>query len=312
MGFLLMEGHTHHSIEQTKMFDISRVVLGHISSGSQLLASMIGMPAHILSSDVIMYHTTNAPQTTEQLTATLAIYFLAVFAVTSAVDLLVCRPLTYLLAGKGNTRKYSWFLLHALFNTIITLVCLEDGYHALVSPTTMAWGPNGWYGTYPSGLFGAIAIGAFHVHHFVFYPVTKEDVIHHCVNAGAVVIAGVYLPWGRTSSLSNIPMCGIPGGINYFALWLQKTTGAVSADVQKLENRIMNIMLRLPGQILANYIILLGVVGSVSAPPLGAVTSALMIVGAALHSLNALHYADQVVGNYHVSRLKGPGKQHLS
>ena len=281
---------------------ISRRALGYITEGSHLLATTLKIPKEFLDKDIIRYHTTASDQTTDQLTASLAIYFLSVFVAVTAVDLLISRPLTFLLAGRGNTRKYSWFLLHALFNAMITVVSLEEAYLCATNPISNAFGPNMWYGTYPAALFGAIAIGTFHIHHFVFYPVTREDVIHHCVNAGAVVLAGVYLPWGRCAALSNVPMCGIPGGINYFVLWLQKSTGLISSSAQKFENRLMNILVRLPVQLMSFYIILLGLCTNVivSVPQVTEGVKWLMLIAAAVHTANAFYYADQVVGNFHV------------
>ncbi len=48
------------------------------------------------------------------------------------------------------------------------------------------------------------------------------DIVHHSVNAGLVVLIGVFCQWGDAGveALSNIVMSGMPGGINYLFMYL--------------------------------------------------------------------------------------------
>jgi len=198
-------------------------------------------------------------------------------------------------------KKYSWFLLHAMFNTLVTAAGISDAIKAFLAPGPSAWGT--WYGMHPGGLFGGIAIGAFHVHHMVFHSVSLEDIIHHTVNAGGVVLIGTFCPWGRMTALSNMAMCGIPGGLNYFVLWFQKVTHKITTRQQKHVNRYLNICVRLPIQLICMYHITVAIFGdgSIQFPATTVLTKGLMLVGGVLHTLNALYYADQVVGNFHIA-----------
>jgi hypothetical protein len=54
-------------------------------------------------------------------------------------------------------------------------------------------------------------------------------------------VIGVLCPWGRFTSLSNFAMCGFPGGVNYFLLWL-----GTGRRRQKAINRVMNIVFGTP------------------------------------------------------------------
>eukprot|EP00759_Apiculatamorpha_spiralis_P007576 PhF_6_TR1480/c0_g1_i1/m.2663 len=292
---------------------ITQSTMRQFTHWSQVLASFYLTP-EILKKDLAHHHSTATPQSFEDLSYTLLIYAVSTFLAVTLADVFVCRPLTFLLMKifgvQGKTTRYSWYLLHAMFNTLITLISLEDAYKVAVRPHTESWLPASWYGSYPTGLVGAIAIGAFHVQHFCFFPVTKEEIIHHCVNAGAVVLVGVYCPWGKTTALSNIVMCGIPGGVNYYVLWLQKSTNLVPNAVQKVINRAMHIGLRLPIQLIAMYLLTLGLVaGTIATPVMSTGIRVTMIVGAAIHTLNAFYYADQVVGNYHVYFTEKSGKR---
>jgi hypothetical protein len=95
-------------------------------------------------------------------------------------------------------------------------------------------------------------------------------------------------------------MCGIPGGVNYFALWLRK--GELMGNLaQKKLNRAMNMVLRYPIQLISAYIIYINVVSD-RFPLTSWPVFVSMVFGAIAHTGNSLYYADQVVGNYHVFR----------
>ena len=262
------------------------------------------LPEWMVQADRVYHHHTNTSQTYEELFATLAIYYIAIFVWTTLVDLFISRPLTLLackISGKDtkNSKKIAWFMTHALFNMLVVVCSWDEALEVFISPMTKGFEPPRWWGSHPGALFGAIAIGAFHVHHFAFYTVSLEDVIHHLINAGLVVVIGALCPWGRFTALSNWAMCGIPGGLNYFALWAYKF-GWMSRMAQKNFNRFLNICLRYPIQALVTYLLFIVVVDGSTVPEMHWLTAVTVAIGATLHTLNSLYYGDQVVGNYHV------------
>ena len=172
--------------------------------------------------------------------------------------------------------------------------------------------PPQWYGVHPGALLGTIAIGAFHMHHFVFFEFTFEDVVHHLGNAGGVVIIGMCCPWNKGLSLANMAMCAVPGGINYFNMWLRKIGGGggdgrggrgrvvlMTPRRQKGITRGLNIVLRYPLMLCSLYHFII-TMGEPHAPPVSTLTFMTMCFGLFAQCMNALYYADQVVGNYWV------------
>ena len=264
------------------------------------------LPEAVTSADRVYHHHTATPQQRGELWATLLIYYTSTFVWVTLLDLLICRPLTvamiYLLGRNRDMlkgyHKVSWFLLHAVFNAVIVAVSWQEAWAVLTEPQAKGFDPPRWWGIHPQSLYGAIAIGAFHLHHFAFYTTSTEDVVHHLVNAGAVVLIGALCPWGRFTALSNMAMCGIPGGLNYFALWMQKL-GLMSRMRQKTLNRALNIIIRYPIQLLSHYLVALSVYAG-RLPELSWPVTVLMTLGSFANSLNALYYGDAVVGNFHV------------
>ena len=124
------------------------------------------------------------------------IYFVSIFAALTLIDFLVVRPLTiflYKVSGVSGLalskyRKVSWFLLHAVFNFWLTFVSADEALAVLIDPG-QGFSPPRWWGNAPGALIGVIGIGAFHMHHFVFFfdVISLEDIIHHLTNAGVHV-----------------------------------------------------------------------------------------------------------------------------
>lgn len=278
-------------------------VMNAIAASANAFAQRL-LPSWMAAADPVWHHDTSSRQSYEALGAALAIYALYVFVLVTVVDVVVVHPLTYVALrctkhpkSYRASRKTAWLLLHALFNTLVTVVSLQEAWAVFCSPVGEGYKPAKWWGTNPGSLFGAIAIGAFHMHHFVFFSVTLEDVVHHLINAGVVVVIGALCPWGKFTALSNFAMCGVPGGLNYYVLWL-RGLNAVSRMAQKRFNRPMNIVLRYPIQLITVYGLAVAWFDGTVMPDMHPVTAVAMVLGITAHTLNALYYADQVVGNF--------------
>eukprot|EP00997_Jenningsia_sp_PLL12_P010956 NODE_8364_length_413_cov_21.299451_g7492_i0.p1 GENE.NODE_8364_length_413_cov_21.299451_g7492_i0~~NODE_8364_length_413_cov_21.299451_g7492_i0.p1 ORF type:complete len:108 (-),score=31.02 NODE_8364_length_413_cov_21.299451_g7492_i0:89-370(-) len=74
--------------------------------------------------------------------------------------------------------------------------------------------------------------------------------------------------------------------------WMDKMT-------EKRINRHLNLLIRMPGMLLAAYLGLVALVDGrlqVNTP-----LASVMVLGCLAHSYNAIYYCDKVVGNYHVT-----------
>ena len=170
----------------------------------------------------------------------------------------------------------------------------------LLNPESGGYRPAKWSGTHPAGLIGAGAIGSFHLNQTLVYWETLDfsDIAHHMGSAGIVALLGVLAPWGNLSAASNVVMCGLPGGIIYAALWMQKL-GFMSRLRYKNINRFFNVVLRYPVQLLAHWAGLLHLMRGVH-PDMPVWLRALMVIGGSTHTANALYFADLVVGAAHI------------
>ena len=110
-----------------------------------------------------------------------------------------------------------------------------------------------------------------------------------------VPFIGILLPFSTMLSLSNIAMCGVPGGIDYFLLFLVKRNYLNKLTEKKI-NRFLNLLLRWPFMFLSAYIFLINVVHNNVASNY----MPIMLIGIFLHSFNAVYYCDKVIGNYYL------------
>ena len=200
-------------------------------------------------------------------------------------------------AYKVKNDKARWFLLHAWFNAAVVVMVLPEALNCLINPLTPSAHDDFREGL--TSLVSTAAIGAFHIYHALRYSLTTEDVIHHSVNAGIVVVLAVLIPWGNMVDLSNLAMCGLPGGIDYAMLYLVKV-GSMDRMTEKRYNRFLNIGIRWPIMYIVSYIMFLRLYYHYYHLSFSFIL--ISVLSLIVHGGNALYYADRVVGNYHVER----------
>lgn len=230
--------------------------------------------------------------------ATAVASLLAVFAVEALVDNLVVRHLF----AKTPTTRY--FALHVIFNCWVIYVVWPDAVEALANPVT-SMTEHHWV---HSAVLSTGGISGFHIYHLLLFTnLTTEDVWHHVVSCMIVPLVAIFCPFGRVVSLSNLGMCGIPGGIDYALLVLVKMR-VLNTMTEKRINRYLNLVLRWPLQLITTYLIGLswcrGGLGHINP-----IVLAFMFLADVVHCFNAVYYADKVVGNYWV-RLNENQRKH--
>ena len=190
--------------------------------------------------------------------------------------------------------KARYFFLHIFFNLWVTFVVFNDSINLLKNPES---GLDFHY-SYP-GILSTSAISAFHYYHYLnFTNLTFDDYIHHVVSCLLVPLIGISLPFGRIPSLCNIGMCGIPGGIDYFLLFLVKYD-IISKITEKNLNRWLNLIIRWPIMFMTSYIFII----NFHKLNINISYFILMNIAMLLHLLNAIYYCEKVIGNYHINLL---------
>ena len=297
------------------MDNVSVWTIQEVAKATHRFWTVVGiLPQEIEVQDRLYYHTTTRYQTAAENAWTGLMYGVTIFISLIAADFLITRPVTWLMltaCGKRNTtnvKKCSWLLLHSLFNAFIMIVSWTEAWVSFLYPTTHMIEPPRWYGVHPGALLGTIAIGAFHMHHVIFFNLTLDDVRHH-LGTALVVTVGVCCPWNKSLSLANMAMCAIPGGLNYLNMWLRKMD-IVSTSTQKFINRWLNIAMRYPLTLCSLYHFIINV-SEQRAPDIDQVTFMFMCMCMFTQYINTLYYADQVVGNFWIYRQRSTvGEPH--
>lgn len=216
------------------------------------------------------------------------------FFSTIFIEMVVDYGFIYRYFKNCNSSRY--FALHTIFNAWVVSQVAKDAWYLLINPM------EGLELAYSeAGILTTAAISGFHVYHLIFFSnLSWEDWMHHTISSLFVPVIGMTFPFGRLACLCNFGMCGFPGGIDYFLLLLVKQK-KIPSLVEKRINRYLNLVIRWPTQMLVTYIGLrawwLGHFSFQSG-----LVNILMFFGCVLHCLNAIYYADKVIGNYHVRK----------
>lgn len=145
-----------------------------------------------------------------------------------------------------------WFLLHSIINMIVVYYSLDDIKSCIkynYECYKIQWNEN------------SIKVYNYafllHVYHCIFFKLTKDDILHHTLMVG---ICGTlcYKLRSILSSLALFFLSGLPGGIDYFLLYLVKKN-VLKSIVEKRMYTILSAYLRSPGCVLTTLIGMNGV-----------------------------------------------------
>jgi hypothetical protein len=151
------------------------------------------------------------------------------------------------------------------------------------------------------------AIAAIHIYHVALFRLSADDIFHHALFVGVLVPLGVVFKndGGASLNMGSFFLCGLPGGLNYAALVLNKE-GIISNLAQKGFDAAINTWMRAPG--LTVFAFLQWQVWLASARPTRGWPQWLITANTAavagLHFYNGCYYAEQSVGNFHEHQLR--------
>ncbi len=151
---------------------------------------------------------------------------------------------------RGRNRKekrapVDWFRLHAVANVMIAGVSYPDLFSLVYEPGTgylpacSEWPPQ-------MGL-------ALHLYHAVVYPMRRDDWLHHVLfvfGCGPLC----YVAHCRAMSLYYLFCTGLPGGLDYAALALQKHN-VISRQRRRRWVALNNAYFRMPGMSICSFLV---------------------------------------------------------
>ena len=137
-------------------------------------------------------------------------------------------------------KSRQWYLLHAIANGFISVVVFLDCIKVLMDPLiSVATEFN------TLGLAMAITL---HFHHIMISmkDMSIIDWIHHMVSCMLVGFLSMFYIKGLIINYTLFFICGVPGGIDFLLLALNKY-GLVDRMTEKKINVFLNMWIRLPG-----------------------------------------------------------------
>ena len=190
-------------------------------------------------------------------------------------------------------QKSRWFAIHVFANLIVCLAGLPSVFTTLVDPAHSADG--GKYSD--TSIFGSgtqfplVMIITVHFYHMaIFDDLSSADYFHHLMFIPTMGIPGLMYKWGPAQAFLCFFISGLPGGIEYFFLTLNKIGWVTDRSFLKKLAALQNTWCRWPGILLGSYNIYMGwVYGSIQAPWYWA-----FFVGG-LSSFNAIYYGFQSI-----------------
>ena len=151
--------------------------------------------------------------------------------------------------------------------------------------------------SYNTELFDSSTLGCtlgLHLYHIIvsFDTLTIVDWLHHLISNVVMVFIGIYYINIPVWNCGCFFMCGLPGGIDYFLLFLTKLK-IINRNTEKYYNVYLNNWLRSPGIMYCALLLHIGyITRKIDASPSVIYMSIFAIV------FNAIYFAERVTINY--------------
>ena len=220
----------------------------------------------------------------------------------AALDLLVCIILRHFYSKRNAdmapmkasmlfARPYPgrWFMLHSLWNTVITIAAAPD---FLVTVQNPADGCLGGYNLFPT--MGSMALHLYHCIMPLWTNVrfTFQDFMHHFVFAiGGLGMVSVLWNWGPGANFAFVWLTGLPGAIDYFLLALVKMR-VIDKLKEKAINAQINAWMRAPGCVIASAWMYSAWRAGKAEPP-----AIVVLLNVTLIFINGNYYSQRVISN---------------
>jgi hypothetical protein len=189
-----------------------------------------------------------------------------------------------------------YYAVHVIHNAAITALTAADIRTAFLAaePAKTPTLPIAWPAIY--------CCYALHLYHTLLYWRTFrfDDWLHHILMICVTLPLGCAAPSGPLLGMSLFFTTGLPGGISYGALWLERN-GWLSRAIEKGVNQRVNVWIRAPGCVATATLIS----QSVLVHPDGATTwqGVAGLVCALLVGWNGLYFMQQAVESGTQTRL---------
>jgi hypothetical protein len=133
-----------------------------------------------------------------------------------------------------------YYLIHCLHNFGIVWLTARDVWNSFTNFQTLTH--------HPQNMAALQLVFALHYYHIAAYwnKLRKDDWLHHILMIGIALPVGGLLHSGSLLGHSLFFTTGLPGGIDYFLLFLTRND-IISRIVEKRVNSWLNVWIRSPG-----------------------------------------------------------------
>jgi hypothetical protein len=193
--------------------------------------------------------------------------FVYAFVVLYLFDVLIARKLYDVVPNSSGEKplkkpqKCRWFAIHAFANMLVCIAAARPFVTTLADPANSCDSDK-----YPdTSIFGSasnfplVMIVTVHAYHMlIFNDLNSADWFHHLMFIPTMGLPGLIWKWGPTQSFLCVFISGLPGGIEYFALTLNKIGWITERSFLKKLGAMQNTWCRWPGILLSSYNIYMG------------------------------------------------------
>jgi hypothetical protein len=136
--------------------------------------------------------------------------------------------------------KNPYYFIHALHNAYIVWLTASDVATTFTDFYSLRMIPPNYE--------AAALVFALHIYHTILYYKTfrLDDWLHHGLMVGLSLPIGIFTPSSSFLGYSLFFATGLPGGIDYLLLFLQRN-GFIERMTEKRVNRWLNVWVRSPG-----------------------------------------------------------------
>lgn len=136
--------------------------------------------------------------------------------------------------------KNPYYLIHSIHNAFIVYYTWSDIVNTFINFQHLP--------TFAPNYDAAALCFALHVYHIIMYwrAFRFDDWLHHIIMIAVALPLGVFLPSSTLLGFSLFFTTGLPGGIDYFMLYLVRN-GILMRIREKQANTFLNVWIRGPG-----------------------------------------------------------------
>lgn len=197
----------------------------------------------------------------------------------------------FCIADKGLTAigaQNPYYLVHAVHNVHIVRLTWPDVVSTFTDFHGLAF--------YPINYEAVWAVVALHLYHCILYwrKFRPDDWLHHILMIGVAIPIGLSTASSTLMGYSLFFTTGLPGGIDYFLLFLVRN-GFLARAHEKRVNTWLNVWIRSPGAVSHAALVTAAVLSQEGMNPWW---SAVCLVPAALTYWNGQYFMQQVVRDW--------------